>query len=183
MLKKMIVLIGMPGSGKTTVGRILAQHLKVPFVDTDQLIRDREKKPLAQIQKEQGMQAFLAIEQQALLSLDDTPKIVATGGSAVLCEDAMTYLSMVGVVVYLDVDLIMLKKRMGDPRERGVVLGPNQTIASVFFERRPLYQRYANIRIRARNTWPRKVAIQILQILVKKGLADAPEIDKEKKPQ
>ena len=89
MLDKMIVLIGMPGCGKTTIGRILAQELDVPFVDTDNLIREAEGMPLDKIQREKGMEYFLKAEEQALFSLDDTPKVVATGGSAVFCEHGM----------------------------------------------------------------------------------------------
>jgi len=170
LLQKMVVLIGMPGSGKSTIGRILAQEMKVPFIDTDHLIRDREKKTLEEIQGEGGMQHFLQIEENTLLSLDDTPKIVATGGSAVLCEHAMMYLSSVAVVVFLDVDLHMLTRRIGDPKKRGVVLGKTQTIASLFFERRPLYLRNADIRIHLRHTRPHVVAEQVMKKLAERGI-------------
>ena len=177
MLQKMVVLIGMPGSGKSTVGRILAQEMGVPFVDTDHLIRDREKKTLAEIQGENGMRHFLRIEEDTLLSLDDTPKIVATGGSAVLCEHAMMYLSSVAEVVFLDADLHMLTRRIGDPKKRGVVLGKTQTIASLFFERRPLYLRNADIRIHLRNTRPHMVAEQVMKKLAEKGIWERRETD------
>lgn len=161
----MIVLVGMPGCGKTTIGRILARELEVPFVDTDHLIAEAEGMSLSQIQKEKGMEYFLAAEERALLSLDDSLKVVATGGSAIYSTYGMTYLSSIATMVYLDVDLGMLKIRMGDPKERGVVLAPNQTIAGVYRQRRPLYLRYADIRIRTHNTRPRNVAFQILNKL------------------
>lgn len=164
-MEKMIVLVGMPGCGKTTIGRILARELNVPFIDTDRLIAEAEGMSLSQIQKEKGMQYFLEAEERALLSLDDSLKVVATGGSAIFSSDGMMYLSSIATMVYLDVDLGMLKLRMGDPKARGVVLAPNQTIAGVYRQRRPLYLRYADIRIRTHNTRPRNVALQILSKL------------------
>ncbi|MBO4928620.1 MAG: AAA family ATPase [Clostridiales bacterium] len=165
MLDKMIVLIGMPGCGKTTIGRILAQELEVPFIDTDNLIREEEGMPLEKIQQEKGMEYFLSAEEKALLSLDNTPKVVATGGSAVFCQYGMMYLNSVATVIYLETDLPMLRRRMGDPKKRGVVLAPNQTIASVYRERKPLYMRYADIRIRTFHTTPKVVARRILAVL------------------
>lgn len=165
MDKKVIVLIGMPGSGKSTVGKILAQTLGVDFVDTDRLIFEAEGMPLHDIQTQKGMQYFIKAEEAALLSVDDTPKVVATGGSAVLCEHAMMYLSTIASIVFLDVDLNMLQKRIRDPKKRGVVLAPRQTLAGVFFERRPLYLRYADVKIRARHTRPRDVVDVIIRKL------------------
>lgn len=161
MNKEVIVLIGMPGSGKTTVGRILAQRMGVEFVDTDRLIQEIEGMPLSEIQQTKGMSYFIKAEEAALLSVDDSPKVVATGGSAVLCEHAMMYLCTIARIVFLDVDLNMLQRRIKDPKKRGVVLAPRQTIAGVYFERRPLYLRYAEIRIRAKHTRPREVADMI----------------------
>lgn len=165
MFDKMIVLIGMPGCGKTTIGRILAQELGVPFVDTDNLIRETEGMPLPKIQQEKGMDYFLRAEEHALLSLDDSPKVVATGGSAVFCEHGMMYLGSIATVILLETDLKMLMRRMGDPKKRGVVLGPNQTIMGVFRERRPLYLRYADIRVRTYHTRPKDVVAKILAVL------------------
>ena len=145
LFDKMIILIGMPGCGKTTIGRILAQELGIPFVDTDVLIAEAEGMPLAKIQQEKGMEYFLSAEENALFSLDDTPKVVATGGSAIFCQHGMMYLSSIATIVYLETDLKMLMRRMGDPKKRGVVLGPNQTILGVYRERRPLYLRYADM--------------------------------------
>lgn len=164
-MDKMIVLIGMPGCGKTTIGRIMAKELGVPFIDTDNLIAEAEGMPLSQIQQKKGMKYFLSAEEQALLSLDDAPKVVATGGSAILCPYGMMYLTSIATVVYLEVDLHMLRLRMGDPKKRGVVLAPNQTITGVYKERRPLYMRYADVRIRTRNTRPRSTAMYILDVL------------------
>jgi len=175
LLKKMVVLIGMPGSGKSTVGRILAQELPVPFVDTDHLIIDKEGMPLSEIQAKKGMSYFMQAEESALLSLDDTPKIVATGGSAIFHEHAMTYLSYVSEVVFLDTELRTLTRRIGDPRSRGVVLGKKQTIPSVFFERRPLYLRYAGIRVRVYRSRPRDVVEIVKKKLAEKGIIENKE--------
>ena len=175
LLKKMVILIGMPGSGKSTVGKILAQKLGVPFVDTDRLIIDAEGMTLSEIQAEKGMKYFMEAEERALLSLDDSPKIVATGGSAIFHEHAMTYLSYVAEVVFLDTELRMLTRRIGDPKRRGVVLGKRQTIQSVFFERRPLYLRYADIRVRIRYSRPADVADIVGKRLVENGICDSTE--------
>lgn len=169
MFDKMIILIGMPGCGKTTIGRILARELEIPFVDTDELIVQAEGMPLAKIQQEKGMDYFLSAEENALFSLDDTPKVVATGGSAIFCQHGMTYLSSIATIVYLETDLNMLMRRMGDPKKRGVVLGPNQTIHGVYRERRPLYLRYADIRIRTHRTRPQIVAQRVMAVLTGKG--------------
>ena len=173
MLDKMIILIGMPGCGKSTIGRILAQELEVPFVDTDELIAKAEGMPLSQIQQEKGMRYFLQAEENALFSLDDSPKVVATGGSAVLCSHGMVYLSSIATIVYLETDINMLMRRMGDPKKRGVVLTPNQTIMGVYRERRPLYLRYADIRIRTYHTRPRTVAQRVLDVLTGQGRDEA----------
>ena len=186
MFDKMIVLIGMPGCGKTTIGRILAQELDIPFVDTDNLIREAEGMPLPKIQQEKGMEYFLKAEEHALLTLDDKPKVVATGGSAIFCEHGMMYLGSIATVIYLETDLKMLVRRMGDPKKRGVVLAPNQTIMGVFRERRPLYLRYSDIRVRTYHTRPKDVVNRILAALnVKKDGQDEPDKEgienKEKK--
>lgn len=165
MLEKMIILIGMPGCGKSTIGRILAQELDVPFVDTDELIAKAEGMPLSKIQQEKGREYFLAAEENALFSLDDSPKVVATGGSAVLCRHGMMYLSSIATIIYLETDMNMLVRRMGDPKKRGVVLAPNQTIMGVYRERRPLYQQYADIRIRTYHTRPKAVAQRVIAVL------------------
>ena len=173
----MIVLIGMPGCGKTTIGRILAQELDVPFVDTDNLIREAEGMPLPKIQQEKGMDYFLKAEEQALLQLDDTPKVVATGGSAIFCEHGMMYLDSIATVIFLEADMKMLVRRMGDPKKRGVVLAPNQTIMGVFRERRPLYLRYADIRVHTYHTRPKEVVNRILTAL---GIQKTEEEKKER---
>ena len=169
LFDKMIILIGMPGCGKTTIGRILAQELGIPFVDTDELIAQAEGMPLAKIQQEKGMEYFLSAEENALFSLDDTPKVVATGGSAIFCKHGMMYLSSIATIVYLETDLNMLMRRMGDPKKRGVVLAPNQTIVGVYRERRPLYQQYADIRIKTYHTRPKIVAQRVLAVLLGEG--------------
>ena len=175
LLKKMVVLIGMPGSGKSTVGRILSQELGVSFVDTDHLIVDKEGMSLAEIQAQKGMKYFMEAEESALLSLDDSPKIVATGGSAILHEHAMTYLTYVSKVVFLDTELRTLTRHIGDPKRRGVVLGKAQTIPSVFFERRPLYLRYADIRVKVRRGRPKDVAETVKKKLIEDGIIEIKE--------
>ncbi|HOO61679.1 MAG TPA: shikimate kinase [Bacillota bacterium] len=162
MVDRMIVLVGMPGSGKSTVGAILASSLGVPFIDSDRIIMEKDGRRLQEIIDEEGLDYFMALEEKALLSLDDSMKVVATGGSAVLSEHGMAYLSSIATIVFLDVDIYMLTHRLANAQKRGIVIAKNQTIISLYHERKPYYQRYADIRIRPRNSRPRAVAEQII---------------------
>lgn len=142
-----IILIGMPASGKSTVGVVLAKLLAYDFIDTDLLIQRREGLPLAEIIAQRGIDGFLAAEEAACLSLDASRTVVATGGSVVYSEAAMAHLKRRGRAVFLEVDFKSLSARLKDVRGRGVVLREGQTLAGLFEERDALYRRWADITV------------------------------------
>jgi len=141
---KNIVLIGMPGAGKSTAGVILAKTLGMGFVDTDLLIQKRAGKRLQEIIDGEGPAAFLAAEEAAILSLRCTGTVIATGGSVVLSPRAMAHLEKDGVIVYLEISCCEMERRLANIRTRGIVLLPGQTLRDMFDQRVPLYGRFAD---------------------------------------
>ena len=144
---KNIILIGMPTSGKSTVGVIAAKILGMDFVDTDILIQQRTCKRLSTIIEEDGADAFLKCEEETLLSLDACNCVIATGGSAIYSEKAMAHLGKEAVIVYLKVDKNELNRRLKDVKGRGVVLRESESIDDMFETRIKLYERYADITV------------------------------------
>lgn len=145
--KENIILIGMPTSGKSTVGVILAKMLGMDFVDTDIVLQRREGRKLRDLIAAKGIDAFLAAEEQAVLSLQAKHAVIATGGSVVYSEAAMAHLSEGAVVVYLKIELEELRRRLTDIRGRGVVLHDGETLEEMFANRTALYERYSDITI------------------------------------
>lgn len=142
-----IALIGMPTSGKSTVGVVLAKMLGFSFVDTDILIQNRENKKLKDIIDIEGIEGLLRIESEVIQNLNVDNYVIATGGSAVYSAEAMAHLKEISKVVYLEVDLIDLTRRMTDMRQRGVVFREGQTLEGLFNERKSLYEKYADYTI------------------------------------
>ena len=132
-----ITLIGMPGAGKSTLGVVLAKILGYEFLDSDLLIQKEEKRRLYQIIDEEGEEGFKTIENRV--------NVIATGGSVVYCSEAMEHLKSIGKVVYLSLSLESLEKRLGNLKKRGVLLKEGQTLKSLYEERVPLYEKYADI--------------------------------------
>jgi len=147
MNKRNLVLIGMPGVGKSTVGVILAKVIGYQFMDADLLIQKQEGKLLRDIIAEKGTEGFLSIENQVNADIYTEESVIATGGSVVYGEEAMKHLSEIGTVVYLRVGFETLQKRLGDIKGRGVVLKKGQDLKALYEERTPLYERYADITI------------------------------------
>lgn len=147
MEKKNIVLIGMPGAGKSTVGVLLAKSALMDFIDTDLIIQNLHGKSLCEIIDEKGTEEFLKIENDAICSFDYTNCVVATGGSAVYGEDAMQKLREKGVTVYLDLPLKEIKKRLSDIHSRGVAMKNGSTVEELYKERIHLYRKYADITV------------------------------------
>lgn len=147
MTKENIVLIGMPASGKSTAGVILAKMLGMDFVDTDLVIQQLEKALLRDLIEEYGVEGFMEKEEKAVLSVSPVNTVIATGGSVVYSEKAMQHLSSIGTVVYLKVAEDELLRRLHDIRERGVVLKDGETFKEMFDSRSILYERYADITI------------------------------------
>lgn len=153
MSKENIVLIGMPGVGKSTVGVILAKVLGYQFIDADLVIQKRENRLLHEIISEEGLDGFLKAEENAnvYIAQNEEKSIVATGGSVVYCEKAMQELKKTGRVIYLELEYDQLKKRLGNLKGRGVVLKDGQDLRGLYEERIPLYEKYADLTVDEKN--------------------------------
>ncbi|MCQ2493746.1 MAG: shikimate kinase [Lachnospiraceae bacterium] len=150
-IKSNIVLIGMPGVGKSTVGVILAKVLGYEFIDSDLVIQKQTGKLLKDIIEEKGPQGFIDVENDINSKLEADHSIIATGGSIVYGAEAMAHLKEIGTVVYLKQSLKELEHRLGNIKNRGVVLKPGQTLATLYEERIVLYEKYADITIDEEN--------------------------------
>lgn len=146
-MKNNIILIGMPGSGKSTAGVVLAKKLGYRFLDADLVIQEKTGKLLHQLIEELGEAGFLALENEINLSILAQRTVVATGGSAVYGKEAMEHFGEMGQVVYLKLPFEKLKERLGDLHERGVVLKPGFTLREMYEERIHLYENYADITV------------------------------------
>jgi shikimate kinase len=144
---KNIILIGMPGAGKSTVGVILAKTLGMNFLDTDIAIQERTGRLLQEIINTDGPDAFKTIEEKTILSLHCHHTVIATGGSAVFSKRAMEHLTRDGVVVYLKISFDEMEKRLRNITTRGIVLSSGETLYEMYNERVPLYEKYAGITI------------------------------------
>lgn len=139
-----LVLIGMPGVGKSTIGVVLAKKLGMRFVDSDLVIQEQEGRLLHTIIEEDGLEGFLQTENRVNAALAVHNSIVATGGSVIYGEAAMQHLKSLGKVIYLKLSLPGIEERLGDLQERGVAMRPEQTLSSLYEERVKLYERYAD---------------------------------------
>lgn len=144
---KNIILVGMPGSGKSTLGVVLAKKLRYSFLDSDLLIQQEYGKSLEQLIEEHGDTGFIAIENGVNKNIQVERTVIATGGSAVYGKEAMQHLKEIGTVVYLKVDETAIAKRVGSLKERGVVANGKTTIEEIFEERKYLYETYADITV------------------------------------
>ncbi|HAB94350.1 MAG TPA: shikimate kinase [Lachnospiraceae bacterium] len=162
MGKTNLVLIGMPGSGKSTVGVILAKVIGYDFIDTDILIQKSEKKRLAAIIQEKGVDGFLEVENRVNASVEADHCVIATGGSAVYGQDAMRHFKKIGHILYLKVDYETISRRLGNIRQRGVALKPGQTLRDLYDERVRLYEMYADTIIEEEGD-AEDVVVQILK--------------------
>ena len=144
-MKSNIVVIGMPGVGKSTIGVILAKIIGYHFLDSDLVIQDREQRRLHQIIAEEGTEGFLKIENDVNASLDVERTIIATGGSVIYGEGAMDHLKTIGEIVYLKADYPTIERRLGNLEKRGVALKPGQTLKDLYDERCVLYEKYADV--------------------------------------
>jgi shikimate kinase len=163
--KSNIILIGMPGSGKSTIGVILAKMLAKSFVDTDILIQEKEHQTLQDIVNEQGYMMLRSIEERVLLGVDFYNHVIATGGSAAYSERAMYHLKDQGLIVFLDADLATLQVRIGNYEQRGLAKRPEQSLQDLFNERLALYRKYADIVIDCSKMSQESVCETIIQYL------------------
>ena len=158
-----LVLIGMPGSGKSTVGVILAKKTSRDFVDTDLLIQKSQERKLQDIVDKDGYAALRDIEESVLLDLRVRNHVIATGGSAVYSDQAMAHLKSEGLVIFLDVDLAMLESRIPDFSSRGLAKRLEQNLAELFDERYGLYAKYADITIKCGGLTQEDVCARIIE--------------------
>jgi shikimate kinase len=146
-----VILIGMPGVGKSTLGVILAKLIGYRFVDTDLIIQENTGSLLCEIIEKEGVQGFIDTENRICSEVAAERSVIATGGSAVYGKEAMEHLRSIGTVVYLKQDIETIRKRVGDMSGRGVVLRAGQTLDDIFSERAPLYEKYAHIVVEMRD--------------------------------
>lgn len=166
-MKDNIVLIGMPGVGKSTVGVILAKILGYQFVDADLVIQERHGKLLKEIIEEKGIDGFIQIENDVNKSLNPQKAVIATGGSVVYGQEAMEHLSEIATVVYLKLDYGSLTRRLGNLKKRGVVLRERQTLRDLYNERIPLYEKYADIVVDEHRCTIEKTVQKVIEQLMK----------------
>ncbi len=144
-MKENVVLIGMPGVGKSTLGVVLAKELGYEFVDADLLIQKQENRLLKEIIAEDGVDGFLKIENDVNAHINTRKTVIATGGSVIYGAEAMEHLKEIGTVVYLKLDYDTLDSRLGSLNARGVVLRDGQTLKTLYEERVPLYEKYSDV--------------------------------------
>ncbi len=162
-----LILIGMPTSGKSTVGIILAKALGYDFVDLDLVMQKSAGKKLAKIMEDRGIDGFLKLEEETALSLECHRTVIAPGGSIIYGEKAMEHLQSLGKVIYLQIDLDMLNERLHDAKNRGVTLREGQTIEQLYEERVPLYEKYADLTLSESGHALEDMVVQIVANLAK----------------
>ena len=162
---KNIVLIGMPGAGKSTIGVLLAKTLLMDFCDTDLIIQKKEGKALCEIIKEKGTDEFIRIEDEIIGAQKFENCVVATGGSVVYGENAMKNLKKNGITVYLKVNADELEKRICNIHTRGIAMKEGTTIAQLYAERSPLYEKYADITVDCSDSTPEECVDAIAETL------------------
>ncbi|HEX9058984.1 MAG TPA: shikimate kinase [Clostridia bacterium] len=142
---KSIVLIGMPGAGKSTIGVLLAKALGLKFIDTDISIQNAEKRLLQNIIDKDGIEAFLQIEERVVLGIETEDTVIATGGSVVYSGKAMEKLKSSCIIIYLKIDFPETERRLNNIKTRGIVMENGKGLIDIYNERTPLYMQYADI--------------------------------------
>ena len=151
MEEKNLVLIGMPGAGKSTIGVILAKSLSFDFIDSDVYIQAQKGKTLQEIINTEGLKYFCTIEEQYIIALSCTSSVIATGGSVIYSDKAMSHLKSNGIIIYLYLPFTIIEKRLSNFCSRGVVIKQGQRLFDLYNEREPLYRRHGDIIINCTN--------------------------------
>lgn len=162
---KNIVFIGMPASGKSTVGVVVAKRLGYKFVDTDLLIQEVEKRLLKEIIAEEGNEGFLRIEDRVNAEIQEERAVISPGGSVVYCENAMRHYKETGMIVYLHTSYETISNRLHNAKNRGVVLKDGQTLKDLYEERTALFERYADLTISEEGRDLEETIEEILRVL------------------
>lgn len=165
IMKQNITLIGMPASGKSTIGVLLAKRLGYSFVDVDIVIQEKTGKLLKEIIAEEGTEGFLKVEDRINSELELKRSIIAPGGSVIYGKNAMEHLREISTVVYLKLSYRAVKLRLGDLKDRGVALKDGMTLRQLYNERVPLYEKYADITIDEAGKTPGQI-VDILRAMV-----------------
>ena len=142
-----VTFIGMPGAGKSCMGRIVSRKFKMSIIDGDKLIEKNTGRTLQDIIDEDGLEAFKDLERTTLMSIDEDNVIISPGGSAVYYDEVMEHFKKKGIVVYLYISLKTMKERVGDYSKRGIVLREGQTLDDLYLERAPLFEKYADVTV------------------------------------
>lgn len=156
-----LVLIGMPGAGKSTVGVVLAKNMGMRFLDSDLCIQEEENRRLHEIIAQEGLDAFLEIENRVNASLQAKNSVIATGGSVIYGKEAMKHLAEIGTVVYLQLPYEEIENRLGDLTKRGVAFHEGQSLLDLYQERVPLYESYAELTIDCHEKTIRDIVTEI----------------------
>lgn len=162
--KKSLILIGMPGSGKSTLGQLLAKKLGRAFIDTDLLIESLYAMPLQKITDMLPREDFLNVESKVICALTSSDSVIATGGSVIYRPEAMEHLKSLGQIIYLHTPLHIIKARISQKPDRGISFGPGQTIEDLFAERSPLYLDHANLTIDTNELNPEECAEKLASL-------------------
>lgn len=158
-----LILIGMPASGKSTVGVVLAKTLGKKFLDLDLLIQEREGDLLQNLIDKQGMVRFLEMEEQAILSIDESNAVIATGGSVIYSQSGMEYLSKIGKIIYLELSFQSIESRLHNIHTRGIAMGQGETLKDLYEKRVPLYEKYADFIINGEDLNVEEVIERIIE--------------------
>lgn len=178
-MKNNIVLIGMPGCGKSTIGIVLAKRLGYHFLDTDLLIQEETGELLSQTIERIGNSGFLDVENQVLSKIDVTKTVIATGGSAIYGKEAMENLKKQGVIVYIKLPLWNLKQRLGDLKDRGVPLKKGQTLRDLYKERVVYYQKYQDISVNTKGLYLRQSVSKVEDKILSYWQQSKYEVDRD----
>lgn len=160
-----IVLIGMPGAGKSTIGVLLAKALNYGFIDTDLIIQNKTGKLLFELIDENGIDGFLHIENKIIKNVEADKAVIATGGSAVFGMEAMGHLKANGTIVYLNLPCDEVVRRVSNITTRGIAMQKGKSLADVYVERTPLYNKYADITIDCNGTTIEECVEKIVNLL------------------
>ncbi|MDR2944848.1 MAG: shikimate kinase [Methanosarcinales archaeon] len=163
--KENIVLIGMPGSGKSTTGVLLAKSIGFSFSDTDLLIQRQTNMLLQEIADSAGFSGFIEIEENIISGIQASKCVISTGGSAIYGEKSMARLKEIGIIVFLDVAFPEITRRIQNISTRGIALKAGQSLETLYEERRPLYQKYADIIVSGDNKTVEELVTEIIEKL------------------